>query len=175
MDAYELALLRGSDALQGDPEAPDEHRPLPKLRFGNLKVGSIGLLVGMFVIFLVGSGVRYGGRNHTPALATSCEQPGFAISATKLRRGEPLYSAVTGPDRTVVIAIDAASVTSDYDATALAGAAETQVVRVPVRMSDCKGKGEMGVQVPAGEHTISVFPAEGGGPLVSKPLTVTDR
>ena len=36
-------------------------------------------------------------------------------------------------------------------------------------------KGVLGVQVPAGEHTVSVFPAAGGLPLVSKPLTVTDR
>ena len=161
--------------MEGDPEAPDETRPLPRLKFGNLKVGSLGLLVGIFVIFLVGSGVRYGGRNHTPALTTSCEAPGFAISVNELRRGLPLYFAVTGPDRAVVIAIDAASVTSDYVATPLTGAAETQVDRVPVKMSGCKGKGEMGVQVQPGEHTISVFPAEGGTPLVSKKLTVTDR
>jgi hypothetical protein len=133
------------------------------------------LLVGIFVIFLVGSGVRYGGRNHTPSLTTSCETPGFAISADEVGPGFPLYFAVTGPDRTVVIAIDAASVTSDYVATPLAGATETQVDRAPVKMSGCKGKGELGVQVQPGEHTISVFPAEGGTPLVSKKLTVTER
>lgn len=175
LDAYELAILRGTDSLQGDPEAPDEARPLPKLKFGNLRVGSLGLLAGIMLIFLIGSGVRYGGRNHTPALATSCTSPGLAISVTELRRGNPLYFAVTGPDRTVVVAIDAASITSDYVATPLAGAREAQVDRVPVKMSGCKGKGEMGVQVQPGEHTISVFPADGGAALVSKKLTVTER
>ncbi len=175
LDPYELAILRGPHSLEGDPEAPDDARPLPKLKFGNLKVGSLGLLFGILVIFLIGSGVRYGGRNHTPTLTTSCQAPGFAISVKELRRGNPLYFAVTGPDRTVVIAIDAAAVTSDYVATALSGAAQTQVDRLPVKLTGCKGKGEMGVQVPAGDHTISVFPAEGGAPLVSKKLTVTDR
>jgi hypothetical protein len=119
--------------------------------------------------------VRYGGRNRTPDLTTSCEKPGLAISTNDLRRGSPLYYAVTGPNRSVVIAIDAASVTSDFVATPLSRTTDTQVVRVPVKMSGCKGKGEMGVQVQAGTHTISVFPAEGGTPLASKKLTVTDR
>jgi hypothetical protein len=175
LDPYELAILRGPHSLEGDPEEPDESRPLPKLRFGNLRVGSVGLLVGIFVIFLVGSGVRYGGRNHTPALATSCEKPGLAISVSEVRRGGPLYFAITGPDRTVVIAIDAASITSDLAATPLSGARDTQVDRLRVPMSACKGKGEMGVQVPPGEHTVSVFPAGGGGALASKKLTVTER
>ncbi|MBK5306311.1 MAG: hypothetical protein JJD92_06450 [Frankiaceae bacterium] len=101
--------------------------------------------------------------------------PGFAISADELRRGSPLYYAVTGPDRSLVVAIDAASLSAELTATPVQGAREAQVVRPPVTMSGCKGKGEMGVQVPAGEHTISVFSAEGGRPLVSKKLTVTDR
>jgi hypothetical protein len=133
------------------------------------------LFGGIMLIFLIGSGVRYGGRNHTPALTTSCETPGLAVSGSSVVRGHPLYVAVTGPDRTVVIAIDAASITSDYTATPLSGAGEAQVDRVPVRMSGCKGKGEMGVQVEPGDHTISVFPADGGAPLVSKTLTVTAR
>jgi hypothetical protein len=175
LDAYELAILRGTDSLQGDPEAPDEARPLPKLKFGNLRVGSLGLLGGMLLIFLLGTGVRYGGRNHTPSLTTSCETPGLAVSVSSVVRGNPLYFAVTGPDRTVVIAIDAASITSDLTATPVSGAAEAQVDRLPVKMSGCKGKGELGVQVQPGEHTVGVFPAEGGTPLASKKLTVTAR
>jgi hypothetical protein len=123
----------------------------------------------------VGSGVRYGGRNHTPDLATSCEKPDLAISVDELRRGLPLYYAVTGPTRTVVIAIDAATVGADLTATPIKDGAEPQVVRVPVKMSGCMGKGEMGVQVQPGEHTIGVFPAEGGAALVTKKLTVTER
>jgi hypothetical protein len=168
-------VLRGSDALQGDPEAPDEARPLPKLRFGNLRIGSLGLLGGILVIFLVGTGVRYGGVNHTPNLATSCATPALATSASSLVRGHPLYYAVTGPSRRVVVAIDAARLGPDLRATTLPGAREAQVVRPPVTMTGCKGKGILGVQVPAGTHTVSVFPAEGGTPLASRPLTVTDR
>lgn len=168
-------MLRGSDSLQGDPEAPDEARPLPKLKFGNLRIGSLGLLGGFLVIFLIGSGVRYGGADHTPKLATSCTSPALAISVSTLRRGNPLYFAVTGPDRVVVVAIDAGTLSGDLTAAPLPGAHEAQVDRVPVRMSHCKGKGVLGVQVPAGAHTISVFPAAGGPPLASRPLTVTDR
>ena len=175
LDPYELAVLRGNQSLQGDPEAPDENRPLPQLKFGNLRVGSLGLLLGVLIITLVASGVRYGGRNNTPTLTTSCEKPGFAISTSELRRGAPLYFAVTGPARSVVVAIDATSLAADLTPTLSPGAREAQVVRPAVRMSGCKGKGEMGVQVPAGEHTIGVFPAEGGPALVTKKLTVTER
>jgi hypothetical protein len=133
------------------------------------------VLGGILLIVIIGSGVRYGGRNHTPELTTTCEAWGMAISASEVRRGDPLYFTVTGPSRTVVIAVDAASITSDYVPTPLTGAAETQVDRVPVTMAACKGKGEMGVQVPAGEHTVGVFPADGGEPLVSKKLTVTEH
>jgi hypothetical protein len=119
--------------------------------------------------------VRYGGANHAPKLARSCETPGLALSVSTVRRGFPLYYAVTGPDRTVVIAIDAAALSPDLTATLTPGATEAQVVRVPKKMSGCKGTGVLGVQVPAGRHTVNVFPAEGGAPLASKPLTVTDR
>src|SRR3954447_18490437 len=87
LDAYELAILRGPTALQGDPEATDDRHALPELRFGNLKVGSIGLLAGVFVIFLIGSGVRLGGANHTSKLATSCTTPALAISTDSVVRG----------------------------------------------------------------------------------------
>jgi len=129
----------------------------------------------VFVIFLIGSGVRYGGVNHTPALTTSCQTPGLAISASDVVRGRPLYFAVTGPNRTVVVAIDAATLSADLTAVPLAGVRATQVIRPPVTLSGCAGKGVLGVQVPAGVHTVSVFAAEGGGPLASRPLTVTDR
>ncbi|GAC1441887.1 MAG: hypothetical protein NVSMB55_10920 [Mycobacteriales bacterium] len=129
----------------------------------------------MLLIFLIGSGVRYGGANHTPQLATSCQTPGLAVSATDIVRGHPLYVAVTGPDRAVVVAIDVATLSPDLAAVPLPGASEPQVIRPPVVISGCKGKGVLGVQVPAGTHTVSVFPAGGGGPLVSKPLTVTDH
>jgi hypothetical protein len=119
--------------------------------------------------------VRYGGANHTPKLATSCTSPALAISVTTVRRGNPLYFAVTGPDRVVVVAIDAASLSPDLAAQPLTGARDAQVDRVPVRMSHCKGKGLLGVQVAAGAHTVSVFPAAGGQPLASRSLTVTDQ
>lgn len=145
------------------------------MKFGNLRVGSLGLLLGVLVIFIVGSGVRYGGQNRTPKLTTSCDTPALAISATTLRRGSPLHYAVTGPDRDVVIAIDAAVLSPDLTATPLPGYTQTQVVKVPEQIRDCKGNGVLGVQVPAGTHTVSVFPASGGDPLASRPLTVTDR
>ena len=101
--------------------------------------------------------------------------PGFAISAGEIRRGSPLYFAVTGPERRVVVAIDATSLSADLTPTVAPGAREAQVVRPPVTLSGCKGKGELGVQVPAGESHDQRLPAEGGTPLVSKKLTVSDR
>jgi hypothetical protein len=119
--------------------------------------------------------VRYGGVNRTPDLTTSCTTPAVALSASDVVRGRPLYFAVTGPQPRVVIAIDAAELSPDLTATVLPGAAEAQVIRPPVSLSSCKGKGVLGVQVPAGKHTLSVFPGAGGRPLTSQPLTVTDR
>lgn len=129
----------------------------------------------MFVIFLVGSGVRYGGVNRTPKLTTSCQTPGLSLSTKDIVRGRPLYVAVTGPQRSVVVAIDAAELSGDLTAAVLPGAAEAQVIRPPVTLGSCKGKSVLGVQVPAGQHTVSLFSAEGGRPLASRPLTVTDR
>lgn len=137
-------------------------------------MGSLGLLVGVFVIFLLGSGVRYGGANHTPALTTSCTTPGVALSARTTVRGHPLYFAVTGPNRAVVAAIDAANLGPDLTAVPLAGKTP-QVIRPPVTLRACKGSGALGVQVGAGSHVFSLFPAEGGGPLTTQPLIVTDR
>jgi hypothetical protein len=119
--------------------------------------------------------VRYGGVNRTPKLATSCTTPALALSAADVVRGHALYVAVTGPQPSVVVAIDAAELSPTLVATAVAGAGAPQVVRPPVTLNHCKGKAVLGVQVPAGQHTVSVFPAGGGTPLVSKPLTVTDR
>jgi hypothetical protein len=167
-------VLRGPTSLQGDPEATDDRQPLPKLRFGNLRVGSMGLLVGVLAILLIGSGVRYGGVNRTPKLATSCTTPGLAISTSSVVRGNPLYYAITGPNRDVVVAIDGASLSSDLTATPLDGR-PSQVIRPAKHLSRCKAKGVLGVQVAPGRHTVSVFPASGGGPLTSKPLTVTAR
>jgi hypothetical protein len=128
----------------------------------------------VFVIFLVGSGVRYGGADHTPALTTSCTTPGLAVSTSSTVRGHPLYFAVTGPDQSVVVAIDAANLSPDLSAVPLAGKTP-QVIRPPLTIRGCKGKGVLGVQVGPGSHVIGVFPAEGGGPLTTQPLTVTDR
>jgi hypothetical protein len=148
---------------------------LPKLRFGNLRVGSMGLLVGIIAIFLIGSGVRYGGVNHTPKLATSCATPALAISTSTVVHGNPLYFAITGPNRDVVVAIDAAALAPDLTATPVDGASQPQVIRPRLRMSGCRAKGVLGVQVPAGTHTVGVFPAAGGRPLATRPLTVQDR
>jgi hypothetical protein len=138
-------------------------------------VGSLGLLVGVFIIFLVGSGVRYGGANRAPKLATSCTTPGLALSVSDVVRGRAIYFAVTGPAERVVLAIDAATLSPDLTATPVTGADEAQVIRPPVAVRDCKGDGVFGVQVPPGTHTVGVFPAAGGAPLVTKPLTVTER
>lgn len=91
-----------------------------------------------------------------------------------MRRGDPLYYAVTGPDRAVVLALDAATLNPDRTATPLAAGRAPQVLPV-VNVAACRGKGVLGVQVPPGSHTVSVFPADGGGPLASQPLTVTER
>ena len=119
--------------------------------------------------------MRYGGANRTPKLATSCTTPAVALSASDVVRGRPVYFAVTGPQSGLVVAIDAAALSGDLTATVQPGAREAQVVRPPVSLTGCKGKGVLGVQVPAGKHTVSIFPAGGGQPLASRPLTVTDR
>ena len=176
LDPYELAILRGGQTSAADPLAEeDAPPPLPKLRIGNFRVGPLGFVVGLLIIVFVGTSVRFGGGTRPPALAASCDRSALAISATEVRRGQPLRYTVVGPATRVVVAIDAASLSPDLTATPLPGASESQVIRPPTTLSGCKATGILGVQVPAGEHTVSVFPAEGGRPLVSKPLTVTER
>lgn len=175
LDPYELAILRGGQTSSADPLAEeDAPPPLPKLRIGNLRVGPLGFVVGLLIIVFVGTSVRFGGGARPPQLAASCDTPALAISADTVRRGQPLRYAVVGPAPRVVVAIDAASLSADGTATPLAGRTEAQVVP-STELAGCKATGILGVQVPAGEHTVSVFPAVGGEPLASKPLTVTDR
>lgn len=142
------------------------------MRFGNLRVGSLGLLVGVLAIFVVGSGVRYGGARRTPSLVTSCTAPGLALSASTVRRGSPLYYAVTGPDQTVIVGIDVGTLGPGYRASA---GPDAQVVRIPLPLVGCRGSAVLGVQVGPGRHLVSVYPAAGGAPLTSQPLTVTAR
>ena len=176
LDAYELAILRGGQTSATDPLAEDDGPPpLPKLRIGNFRVGPLGFVVGLLIIVFVGTSVRFGGGTRPPELAASCDTSALAISATEVRRGQPLRYAVVGPATRVVVAIDAASLDPDLTATPLPGASEPQVIAEPKRLAGCKATGILGVQVPAGDHTVSVFPATGGAPLASKPLTVTDR
>jgi hypothetical protein len=123
---------------------------------------------------LAGSAVRYGAGNRPPALAASCTTPGLALSADSVRRGGLLrYSAVGPADGAIVVAIDAARLRPDLSAVPLPGAADTQVVKVPKRLTGCRTEGRLGVQMGAGTHTVSVFPAAGGDPLASRSLTVT--
>lgn len=119
--------------------------------------------------------MRYSANTKPPKLDASCTTPALALSATTLPRGGALKYTAVGPERTVVIAVDAARLSADLVATPLPGAAETQVVKVPMRLAGCKATGTIGVQVPAGDHTVSVFPAEGGEPLASRSLKVTSR
>lgn len=126
---------------------------------------------------VVGAAVRSGGGGSTPpALTASCTTPGLALSATSVRRGGLLrYSAVGPNDTAIVVALDAARLLPDLAAVPLPGRTDTQVVKVAKRFTACRTNGQLGVQVSPGQHTVSVFPAAGGTPLTSRPLTVTDR
>lgn len=171
LDPYELAVLRGP-AAQGDDDGPP---PLPKLRIGNLRVGAFGFVVGLLVIVILGSTVRYSANSKPPPLEPDCTTSRLALSSVEIPRGGALRYSVVGPERDVVLAIGAARLGPDLVAEPLPGAVETQVVREPKPLEGCKSTGALGVQVPPGDHTVSVFPAEGGAPLTSRPLTVTGR
>jgi len=118
--------------------------------------------------------VRLNGGRKPPELAASCHTPALALSASSIRRGGPLLYTTVGPTDRVVLAIDAATVAADGTATPLAGHPQAQVVP-PKQLAHCKASGVLGVQVQPGEHVVGVFPATGGGPLTTQPLTVTER
>ena len=118
--------------------------------------------------------MRLNGGRKPPELAASCHTPALALSASSIRRGGPLLYTTVGPTDRVVLAIDAATVAADGTATPLAGHPQAQVVP-PKQLAHCKASGVLGVQVQPGEHVVGVFPATGGGPLTTQPLTVTER
>jgi hypothetical protein len=130
--------------------------------------------VGLLGIILIATTVRLNGGRKPPDLATSCDKPALALSALSLPRGQPLRYTTVGPVDRIVVAIDAASLEADGTATPLAGHTEAQVVP-PEQLENCKVSGIMGVQVQPGEHVVGVFPAAGGDPLATQPLTVTER
>ena len=119
--------------------------------------------------------MRYGSQQKPPALATSCDSPALALSTATTTRGMPLRWTAVGPPDAVVIAIDVARLDAGLTATPVPGATEPQVVPIRTPLKGCKATGVLGVQVPVGAHTVSVFPATGGAPLASKPLMVTER
>ena len=176
LDAYERAILLGGQTSATDPRAEDDGPPpLPKLRIGNFRVGPLGFVIGLLVIVFVGTSVRYSTNARQPRLEPSCETPALALSATSIPRGGALRWTAVGPGDQVVIAIGAARLSADLTAQPLPGAAEPQVVRPGTALDGCKATGVLGVQVPPGEHTVSVFPAGGGEALATRPLTVTER
>jgi hypothetical protein len=107
-------------------------------------------------------------------VATSCDKPALALSAQTIRRGGALRYTTVGPATRIVLAIDAATVAADGTATPLAGHSDPQVIP-PAELTKCKVSGILGVQVQPGEHVVGVFPASGGGPLTTQPLTVTEH
>ena len=138
-------------------------------------MGPFGFVVGLLVIVFLGTTVRYSTNARQPRLEPSCSVPALALSAASIPRGGALRWTAVGPGDEVVIAIGAARLSADLTATPLPGASELQVVRPATALKGCKATGVLGVQVPAGAHTVSVFPAGGGSPLASRPLTVTER
>jgi hypothetical protein len=130
--------------------------------------------VGLLGIILIGSTVRLSGARKPPDLTTSCTVPALALSTPTIRIGGPLRYTTVGPTDRIVVAIDATKVAADGTATPLAGHTETQVIPQQ-QLTDCRVSGILGVQVQPGEHVIGVFPAAGGGPLTTQPLTVTQR
>ena len=178
LDIYELAVLRGGNTtfdLSGEAEqdrVEDGHPPpLKPLRVGKLKVGSLGLLGGFFVlVLLVSINNLGGGAGELPA---SCTSYGLKLPTAAVREHAPVSWSAAGPDGEVVLALDAASLRADLSAVALPGRT-AQVIRPALRLSGCAGSAVFGVQVPAGRHTATLFRLTPDGPVatVSRPLEV---
>ena len=176
LDIYELAVLRGGatdfDPEGSDPSGEDGHPPpLKPLRVGKLKVGSLGLLGGFFVlVLLVSINNLGGGAGELPA---SCTSYGLKLPTAAVREHAPVSWSAAGPDGEVVLALDAASLRADLSAVALPGRT-AQVIRPALRLSGCAGSAVFGVQVPAGTHTATLFRLTPSGPVaaVSAPLLV---
>lgn len=180
LDPYELAVLRGGDdqSLDGvEDDGDGRPPPLPKLRLGNLRVGSLGLL-GFFAVLILGALVTGGGQaGERPELPTSCTTPALALSVAEAEQGTPVTFAATGPAEggDVVLAIGAASLGADLSAVPASPGGATQVVLPAVPLAECKAEGELGVVVPPGDYPVTLFrltPA-GAVKLVEQRLVVT--
>ena len=179
LDIYELAVLRGgatdfdpygegSDAGGEDGHPP----PLKPLRVGKLKVGSLGLLGGFFVLVLLVS-LNNLGNGAGEQLPANCTSYGLKLPTAAVREHAPVSWSAAGPDGEVVLALDAASLRPDLSAVPLPGRT-AQVIRPALRLSGCAGSAVFGVQVPAGTHTATLFRLTPSGPVaaVSAPLLV---
>ncbi|HVE74709.1 MAG TPA: hypothetical protein VNA30_06450 [Mycobacteriales bacterium] len=176
LDAYELAVLRGSETAS---EQPDEDAPPPISRFtaGPFRVGPLGLLMGVLLILAVGSGVRYGGASREPQLERSCTTPALALSVDSARPGAAIRWTAVGPaDTRVVLGVDVAELRPDLSPVAVPGRTP-QVVGEPRLLTGCRISGVFGVQVPVGKHEVVLLRVTeaGGEPVARRPLELTER
>ncbi len=170
-DPYELAVARAAEESGGDDrEAPP---PLPRLQVFGFRVGPWGLLVGFAVLVAVGGFVRFDGGNRTPALEPSCTTYALELGVSRALPGGLVTWSAAGPDRgDYLLAVD---VTRFQDGVPVPAAAQTQVVDPPFSLSGCRASGRFGIQVPPGEHVVSVFRIGGTSePFASAKITVTE-
>ena len=177
LDAYELAVLRGPGQETGVDGEDDEGRPppLPKFTVGRFKVGPLGLVMGVLILIVVGSAVKYGGG--PPDLAASCSTAGLRLAVNRIVEHAPVEYTAVGPDAgPVLLAIDAAGVRPDLSLVPLPGGTP-QRLGVPRRLAGCRVQAAFGVQVPPGKHTVTLFrlTPTGSAVLATAALVVTDR
>lgn len=170
-DPYELAIARAAEESGGDDGGAPP--PLPRLQVFGLRVGPWGLLVGFAVLVAVGGFVRFGGGSRTPPLEPSCTTPALALAVSRVQPGGLVTWAATGRNGIeVVLAVDVARY---QDGVPVPVGGPTQVIEPPIRLDGCTATGRFGIQVPPGEHVVSIFPLGGTSlPLASRTITVTE-
>lgn len=149
-DPYELAVRRGAQEPGPDGGAAP---PLPRLTIGRLRIGPLGLVVGILVLVLLGGFVRLD-ANRSPAIAASCSSVGLAVSRDRVQPGGLVRYTLVGPD----------------GARLQLRVADQQLP--PVVLRGCRVEGSFGVQVAPGEHQLEVL--RDGRVVASRPLTVTE-
>lgn len=159
-----------------DPANPDVHRPNRRLLY---------LLVGIVLVvalFRATTGNR--GSVKSPALAGSCTQPSFALSAASVPAGGAFRVAITGPPKgRYVLYLDVAAVA--YTGGRLVRTpepgipvAKTQVLAEADGLPSClvRQGAALAPDVAVGHHKVALFRVEKGfgeTRLATLPLTVS--
>lgn len=123
------------------------------------------ILAVMLVVLVVGAVVLSSRRGGFPP-KPQCDHPAIAAGLSHLRRGYPLYWAITGPNTTYAVTFGASRVRLaggkiDITGTESMAGHRATVVQQPTRLTGCRRLAHFAMPLPLGEYHLRMWQVTG--------------